>query len=109
MTGSAITSLTAKHPRGLADHAVLVGGEVDHAVGDDDVDARVREREFLDIALEELDVGRARLGGVATGQFEHLVGHVEADRAPGGADAAGGDEDVGAGSGAEVEHSFALV
>ena len=63
----------------------------------------------LDVALEELGVGGAGLGGVAAGELEHLVGHVEPDRAPGGADAAGGDEDVGAGARAEVEHGFALV
>src|SRR5215216_4505407 len=44
----------AQYPRGLADYLVLVGGEIDRAVGD--------------------------VGGVAAGQFEHLVGHVEPDR-----------------------------
>ena len=64
MSSSAITSETAKRPPGRSTRAasaitaLLVGREVDHAVGDDHVDARVRERQLLDIALEELDVGR---------------------------------------------------
>ena len=51
----------------------------------------------------------AGLGGVAARELEHLVGHVEADGLAGGADAAGGDEHVGAGARAEVEHDFAVV
>ena len=35
----------AQHARGLAEDLRLVGGEVDHAVGDHDVDARVGQRD----------------------------------------------------------------
>jgi hypothetical protein len=56
-----------------------------------------------------VDVRRARLLGVALGEREHLVGHVEAvDRAR-GADAPRGEEDVDAAAGAEVEHRLAGV
>ena len=98
-----------QYARGLADHAALVGAEVDHAVGDDDVDAGVRERDLLDVALEELDVLDARRARVGTRQREHLVGHVEPDRLAGRARRGGGDQDVGAGARAEVEHRLALV
>ena len=47
--------------------------------------------------------------GVGAGEVEHLVGHVDADRLAGRRDAAGGDEHVGAGAGAEVEHRLAGV
>ena len=40
---------------------VLVGGEIDHAVGDDDVDGIGGQRDRFDRALEELDVVRAGL------------------------------------------------
>ena len=86
MSGSAITSETAKpsagpeHPRGLGQHLGLVAGEVDHAVGDHHVDACVGERELLEVALDELDVRDAGLGGVGARELEHLVGHVEPDR-----------------------------
>ena len=46
---------------------------------------------------------------VGAREVEHLVGHVDADRLAGRADAAGGDQDVGAGAGAEVEHGLALA
>ena len=42
----------AQHARGLGDHPRLVAGEVDDAVGDHDVDARVGQRDLLDVALE---------------------------------------------------------
>ena len=93
MSGSAMTSETAKRPPARRTRAAsrrtrrLVGGEVDDAVGDDDVDARVGERDLLDVALDELGVVDAGLGGVGPCEREHLVGHVEADRAPAGADA----------------------
>ena len=83
--------------------------EVDYAVRDDDVDRVVGERDVLDVALDELDVVDARFGGVRAGELEHLVGHVEPDRLAARADAAGGDQHVGAGAGAEVEHRLALV
>ncbi len=46
----------AQHPCGLSEHLALVGGEVDHAVRDHDVDGVVCERDVLDVALDELDV-----------------------------------------------------
>ena len=93
----------------LAEHRRLVGRQVDHAVADDDVDRLGRERDGLDVALEELDVGRAGLGGVALGEGEHLVGHVEADRAARGPDPLRGQQHVDAPARTEVEHALALV
>ena len=66
MSGSAITSEIANRPPGCRTRAAsrrtvrLVAGEVDHAVGDHHVDARVRERHVLEVALDELDVLRRR-------------------------------------------------
>jgi hypothetical protein len=54
-----MTSETAKpaagleHAKRLAEHASLVAGEIDHAVRDDDVHRRVRQRDVLDLALQE--------------------------------------------------------
>ena len=59
------------------------------------------------MALEELDVGGARLGCVALREREHLVGHVEAERAPGRPDALRRQEDVDPSAGAQVEHALA--
>src|ERR1044072_5561780 len=118
-------------PRGLADHAALVGGEVDHAVGDHDVDRVVLERDLLDVAFEPMDVLDTGLRLVGACEGEHLVGHIEAVRgaARGGAagggegellggdvegvrgavlgDGAGGEQDVDAAAVAEVEHAHA--
>ena len=45
----------------------------------------------------------------ALGKREHLVGHVEAERAPGRTNALGGQQHVDPAAGAEVEHPLALV
>ena len=50
-----------QHAERLAQHAVLVGREVDDAVRDDDVDRVVGQRDVLDLALQELDVGEPAL------------------------------------------------
>src|SRR5438094_2303519 len=50
-----------KDARGLAEHLGLIAGEIDHAVGDDDVDRAVGQWDLLEIALAELDVLDARL------------------------------------------------
>ena len=70
-----------EHARGLAQDLLLVAGEVDDAVGDDDVDGGVGQRDLLEVALEELGVLDAGRGGVGAREREHLVGHVEPDRA----------------------------
>jgi hypothetical protein len=62
---------------------------------------------LFDLAPEETDVRDARLGAVALGQGEHLVGHVEAVREAGRADPLGGEQDVDPAAGAEVEHDLA--
>ncbi len=49
----------------------------------------------------------AGLGGVGPGQVEHLVGHVDAVGEAGGADPPGGQQDVDAAAGTEVEHRLA--
>src|SRR5262249_22540934 len=62
----------------LAQDLVLVARQIDDAVGDDDVDRVVGQRNVLDLALQELHVLDARLLLVLAGQRQHLVGHVEA-------------------------------
>ena len=96
-----------QHAEGLAQDAVLVGGEIDDAVGDDDVDGVVGQRNVLDLALEELDVGGAGLALVFARQGEHVVGHVEAVGLARGPDAARGEQHIDAAAGAEVEHRLA--
>ena len=97
-----------QHAEHLVDHSRLVGRQVDHAVRDDHVDARLGQRDVLDESLQELDVVRARLLGVRAGELEHLVGHVEPVRLAGRADTAGGQQHVDAPARPEVEHRLAL-
>ena len=67
------------------------------------------QRQLLEVALDELDVLDAGRGRVGARELEHLVGHVEADRAAARRDAAGADQHVGAGARAEVEHDVAVA
>ena len=76
-----------QHPKRFAQNAILVGREIDDAVGDDHVHGLVGQGNALDFALEELDVLDARFALVLARQRQHLVGHVEAVGLAGGADA----------------------
>jgi len=58
--GELETPARAQDAVDLGEHSVLVGHEVDHAVGDDDVDGFVGEGQILDQAMVQLDVGQAR-------------------------------------------------
>ena len=88
------TSDTAKRPPGLqhaesfAQDSVFVGGKIDDAVGNDDIDRVVGQRDTLNLALQKLDVRDPRLALVVVGQSQHFVGHVETVGFAGGADAA---------------------
>ena len=104
---------TAKRPPGFStrnaslQHPVLVAGQVDDAVRDDDIDGVVGQRDGLDLALQELDILDARLLLVFAGERQHFVGHVEAVGLARGADAARRKQHVDAAAGAEVEHGLA--
>ena len=107
------TSETAKRPPGFrtresfAQDFVFVGGKIDDAVGDDDVDGVVGQRDAFDLALQELDILDARFALVFVGQGQHFVGHVEAVGFAGGADAARGKQNVDAAAGTEIEDRLA--
>ncbi len=57
-----------EHPEGITQHVRLVGSQVDHAITDDDIDRVCGQRDLLDAALEERDIGCAGLGLVFLGQ-----------------------------------------
>ncbi len=107
--GDADPAAGSQDAEGLGEHGGLVGGQVDHAVGDDDVDRVRGQRDGFDGALEEFDVRRAGLRRVGEGQGEHLVGHVQPVRLAGRADAAGREQDVDAAPGAEIEDALTFA
>ena len=96
----------AKH---LREHGGLVGRQVDHAVGDHHIHRRIRQRQGLDLALEELHVRCTCLGGIGASQSQHVIGHVHPIGEPGRADPPCGQQDVDAAAGAQVQHPLALM
>ena len=93
----------------LREDSVLVRDEVDDAVRDDDVEAPVGEREALRLALEELDVPGAQLGGSAARLREHLRRHVDPGDPAFGAHHLRSHERVRARAAAEVEDPLARL
>ena len=93
--------------RKISADGLLVRDQVDHAVRDHDVEARFGERQLLRLALHELDVPHLHLGRSAARLRQHLRCHVDSGDVALLADHLRGDERVGAGAGAEVEHPFA--
>jgi hypothetical protein len=92
-----------QHAVQLREDCILVWDEVDDAVRDHDVEARVREGKLLGLALDELDVLGAHLGGPAPRLVEHLVRHVDANDLPSGGDHLSRDERVRPRTAAQVE------
>src|SRR5271157_3328301 len=98
-----------QHPESLGQHPVFVGGKVNDAVRDDDIHGVVRERDALDLPLQELDVCHAGFALVLFRQGEHLVGHVQAIRLARRANAPRGEQHVDAAARTEVEHDFSRI
>src|SRR5581483_5558995 len=94
---------------GFAKNAALVGGEIDHAVRDDDVDGLIRKGNRFDLALEELDVRRACFGRVPPRELQHVAGHVESVGLPLRTDAARRQQHVDASARSEIEHRLARL
>ena len=98
-----------EHPRRFAKDRRLVSGEVDHAVGDHDVDRVVGQRHRFDRPLQELDIPCTRLPLVSAGHLKHLVGHVDAIRLAARSDPLGREQHVDAAARAQVEDGLSLV
>ena len=105
--GDGEASARFQHAESLAEHLRLVGHQVDHAVGDDHVAGGIRDRQVLEFAQAELDIGRAYACGVVSGLGQHLVGHVDADHAALRPDLPGGEQAVEAGAAAEIDQHLA--
>ena len=98
----------AQHPEHLGQHGRLVGRQVDHAVGDDDVDRRrpaAAPPRWCPCRNSTL-VAPA-LAAFARASVEHLVGHVDAVGESGRADPARRQQHVDAAARAQVEHPLA--
>ena len=107
--GDGETAARLQDAERFAQHPVLVGGEIDHAVGNDDVDRVVGQGNVFDLALEKLDVLDAGLALVLAGESQHFIGHVEAVSFAGRADAPGGKQHVDAAARAKIEDGFAGI
>jgi hypothetical protein len=80
----------------LGEDGGLVGGQVDHPVGDDQVDAGVGQRDSFDVPVQESGVLKAGGGAEPFGLGELGVGHGDAGHLAGGANQCGRGEGVGA-------------
>src|SRR5271157_719102 len=96
-----------ENAEGFGQYAVLVGREVDDAIGNNDIDRVVGQGNVFDFAFEELGVVHAGLLFVLVGEGQHFVGHVEAVGFAAGRDAPRREQDVDAAAASEVEDCFA--
>ena len=91
----------------LGEDGVLVRDQVDDAVREHDAEALVGERQLLDLALDELDIGRLQLGCSHACLRQHLRRHVDAGDVALLTDHLRGNERVGPRPAAEIEHALA--
>ncbi len=101
------TSAGLEDARDFAKDSGLVGREIENAIGDDAVDGGIGQRNFVDGGEMEVDIGIAAGGCVGARAIDHGGRHIDADGATGGADHVGGEEDIEAAAGAEVDHHLA--
>ncbi len=104
-------------PEDLGKNRSFIRREIDHAIGDDDIDGMVFDadlRQVLDIALPEFHVRfliteSFCLGiNVSACNFKLFIRHIDADNEPILSDEAGGDIDIPARPAAEVENRRSL-
>src|SRR5271170_7135602 len=100
------TSETANRPKGFTENAIFVGGEIDDAVRDDNVDRVVGQRDVLDLTFQELDIRDSRLLLVFTRERQHIVRHVQPICFASCADALCREQNVDAATGAEVKNGL---
>jgi len=65
-------------PEGLGEDGGLVGGQVDHPVGDDHIDGGVGHRQPFDVSVQESEVLKVCRGAQPLGLGGLRVGHVDA-------------------------------
>ena len=96
------------------EHCGLVGGEVEHTIGDDHIEAfrfQIQVFELLDGAIQEGDIGVAELLGmefaVLTGNGKLFNRHVDADDGAPGPDKLGQKVGIAAGTTAQIKDAAA--
>src|SRR5262249_27354363 len=94
---------------GFGKNLILVRGQIDHAVGNDDVDRAALGRQALDLAEPELRVGESAGRRIDASLFDHGFGHIDADHAPARPDLARRQKYINAGAAAEIEHRHARL
>src|SRR5205807_3811606 len=107
--GNRESSARLQNAKRFANHAVLISRKIDDAVGDDDVDGIIGERNIFDGSFEEFYVFGAGFFLIFAGQREHFVRHVKPISFTGGPDSLGGKDDVNAAAGAEIENGLARL
>ena len=98
-----------QHPEGLAQHSVLIGREVDDAIGDDYIHGVIGKGNLFHLALEEFNILHAGLAPVLARQGQHVVGHVEAVSFAGGANPLRRKQHIDPSARAKIEHGFARM
>ena len=99
----------AQYPRHFGEGARLVRDQVQHAVRDHHVHARVVERKRFDVAELEPDVGIAEPLRVLSRPFDHLRGEVHPQHLAGVTDDSPGDERVQPRPCAQIEHGLSRL
>src|SRR5437899_2778666 len=95
--------------KGFTQDTILIGGEINYAVGNDDIDGVVGQGDVFDLTFEKLDVFNSGLALVFASKGQHFVRHVQAVGLAGWPHTHGRKQHVDASAGAKVEDRFAGV
>jgi hypothetical protein len=78
--GDLRATATLQYPCDLADSPCLVRHKVEHAIGDDDIDRRVLDRQIRRITITDIDVSKAATLSPCERPLAHGDRHIYADR-----------------------------
>src|SRR5579875_2029250 len=83
-----------EHTKSFLNDPVLIGRQINHAIGNHYIDRVVGQGDTLYFAFEEFNIFNTSLALIFTRQSEHFIGHVEAIGFPRGTDAFRRQENV---------------
>src|SRR5262249_52005778 len=87
----------------------FIGGKIDDAIRDHNINRVVGQRNVLDFAFKELDVLNASPVLVLISKRKHLIRHVEAIGFTAWADAPCGEQNVDTAAGAKIQNDFSGI
>jgi len=102
--GDLDTAARLEHTGDFGHGAFFLGDEVEHAIGDDDVDALIVHRQVRRVSLPDVDMSQSGHRGALQRPSAHCLGHVDPDGPAGGPGPLRGEQQIHSSATADVKN-----